>query len=156
MSWSKGLLVGAAAGAAGTIALNAITYLDMALQGRATSSTPEHTVEKVAEKAHLPIPGDDETRDNRISGLGPLLGIAAGVGVGAALGLFQSSGWRPSFHATSVAAAAGAMVAGNAPMSLLGITDPREWSAVDWASAVIPHIAYGAVTAYVLESAGRP
>ena len=35
-----GLLSGAAAGAAGTTALNVITYLDIALRGRPTSSTP--------------------------------------------------------------------------------------------------------------------
>jgi hypothetical protein len=36
-----GLLSGAAAGAAGTTALNVITYLDIALRGRPTSTTPE-------------------------------------------------------------------------------------------------------------------
>ena len=39
------VLRGAAAGAAGTTALNAVTYLDMTVRGRGTSSTPEQTVE---------------------------------------------------------------------------------------------------------------
>ena len=76
------LLRGAAAGAAGTSALNAVTYLDMVVRGRGTSSTPEQTVELLAEKAHVQIPGDDEKRSNRVQGLGPLTGLAAGVGVG--------------------------------------------------------------------------
>ena len=37
------LLRGAAAGAAGSTALNAVTYLDMVVRGRGTSSTPERT-----------------------------------------------------------------------------------------------------------------
>src|SRR3954451_10057427 len=75
-------LRGAAAGAAGTTALNAVTYLDMVVRGRGTSSTPEDTVEKLAEKAHREIPGQAETRSNRVQGLGPLMGLVAGVGVG--------------------------------------------------------------------------
>jgi len=58
MNALQGLLRGAAAGAAGTTALNAVTYLDMVLRGRGTSSTPEDTVEKLSDKTHLPVPGD--------------------------------------------------------------------------------------------------
>jgi hypothetical protein len=36
-------------------------------------------------------------------------------------------------------------------MSLLGVTDPRSWSTTDWASDVVPHLAYGFVTALALE-----
>src|SRR4051812_13029938 len=74
---------GVAAGAAGTTALNATTYLDMALRGRPSSSTPQESVEALADKTGLGIPGDGDKRDNRLSGLGPLLGILAGAGSGA-------------------------------------------------------------------------
>ena len=47
MTAARGILAGAAAGAAGTTALNLIAYLDMTLRGRGASSTPEDTVEKV-------------------------------------------------------------------------------------------------------------
>jgi hypothetical protein len=40
----KHILRGVAAGAAGTTALNAVTYLDMVLRGRGASSTPEESV----------------------------------------------------------------------------------------------------------------
>src|ERR671932_1232654 len=72
-------LRGAAAGAAGTTALNAVTYLDMTVRGRGTSSTPEQTVEKLAEKAHVGIPGEGEEREHRVQGLGPLTGLVAGA-----------------------------------------------------------------------------
>ncbi len=75
-------LLGAAAGAAGTTALNVVTYLDMAVRGRPASSTPEQTVEKLSEKAHVPVPGEGDTRQNRLQGLGPLTGLVAGIGSG--------------------------------------------------------------------------
>src|ERR671926_155446 len=87
-------LRGAAAGAAGTTALNAVTYLDMAGRGRASSSTPEQTVEALAGKAHGQIPRDRETRQNRVQGLGPLTGLVAGVGIGVLVGLLRAAGFR--------------------------------------------------------------
>src|SRR3954449_3653424 len=78
------MLRGAAAGAAATTALNAVTYLDMTIRGRGASSTPEETVEKLAATAHVDIPGDAEHRQHRVQGLGPLTGLVAGVGVGMA------------------------------------------------------------------------
>jgi hypothetical protein len=49
MTW--GLWRGAAAGAAGTTALNAATYLDMAMRGRSTSSAPQDLVKAAADRA---------------------------------------------------------------------------------------------------------
>lgn len=144
------ILKGAAAGAAGTTALNATTYLDMAVRGRPTSSTPEDTVEKLAGVAHLSIPGEGESRDNRLAGLGPLSGIATGVGVGAVLGLIRAAGWRPSVAVGAVAATVLALLGANGPMTALGITDPRTWSPQDWVADVVPHVAYGVVTAATL------
>jgi hypothetical protein len=85
MSLQRGLVIGAAAGAAGTTALNAVTYLDMAVRGRAASRTPENTVNKLASVAHVSIPGDDEARENRVAGLGPLTGLVAYGAVTAAV-----------------------------------------------------------------------
>ena len=138
-------LRGAAAGAAGTTALNAVSYLDMAVRGRATSSTPEDTVQKLAEKAHVDIPGDEEHRRNRVQGLGPLAGLVAGIGVGVVTGLLRAAGFRSSKPVGTLLTTAGALVVGNGPMTVLGITDPRTWSATDWASDVVPHLAYGVV-----------
>jgi hypothetical protein len=145
------VLLGAAAGAAGTTALNMLTYVDMAARGRPASSTPETTVEKISEVTHVPIPGDEDTRENRISGLGPLTGQLAGVGIGALLGLTRAAGWRPGFGVSTVVATVGAMVGTSGPMTLLGVTDPRTWPAKSWVVDIVPHLAYGAVTAAVME-----
>ncbi|MGY1734326.1 hypothetical protein ACI798_22715 [Geodermatophilus sp. SYSU D01045] len=147
---------GAAAGAAGSTALNAVTYLDMTVRGRGTSSTPEQTVEKLAEKAHVPIPGDDETRQNRVQGLGPMTGLVAGVGVGVVVGLVRASGFRSQPLVGTLLTTLGVLVAANGPMTALGITDPRSWSATDWVSDLVPHLVYGAVVKTTMDAFDRP
>lgn len=145
-------LRGAAAGAAATTALNAATYLDMALRGRGASSTPEQSVEGLLDKLGLDLPGEEEARSNRVSALGSLLGLATGVSVGSAYGAVTSLTGRPRPLAGTVLAAVAAVLAGNGPMALLGVTDPRTWSAGDWLSDLLPHAAYGAVLAAVLDA----
>ena len=148
-------LRGAAAGAAGSTALNAVTYLDMAVRGRASSSTPEDTVEKLAEKAHVSIPGDEATRRNRLQGLGPILGLVGGIGVGVVVGLTRAPGLRSRPLAGTLLTTAGVLVVANGPMTALGITDPRTWSATDWLSDVLPHLAYGAVVKTTMDAFDR-
>ncbi|GGO90297.1 hypothetical protein [Wenjunlia tyrosinilytica] len=147
----RGLLSGAAAGAVGTTALDVVTYLDMVTRGRPTSSTPEDSIEALSRTSHIPVPGDDATRANRVAGLGALTGLFAGVGVGAVLGLTQSAGWRPRRFMLGLAATALVLAAGNGPMTVLGVTDPKTWSATDWVSDLVPHAAYGVTTAWVLQ-----
>jgi hypothetical protein len=142
----RNLLLGAAAGAAGTTALNAVTYLDMAMRGRGTSSTPEQTVAAAAAKAGVDIPGEGEVRDNRLQGLGALSGIATGVAVGAVVATMDGLGLRPGRLGGSLLSGALAMAASDVSMTRLGVTDPRTWSAPDWAADVVPHFAYGLVT----------
>jgi hypothetical protein len=149
------VLRGAAAGAAGSTALNAVTYLDMVARGRGTSSTPEQTVEALAQKAHVPIPGDEQTRSNRVQGLGPMTGLVAGVGVGVAVGLVRAAGYRSQPLVGTLLTTLGVLVAANGPMTVLGITDPRTWSATDWASDVVPHLAYGAVVKATMDAFDR-
>lgn len=146
---------GLAAGAAGTTALNTASYLDMVLRGRPTSSTPEDTVEALSETAHVAVPGTGEARDNRVAGLGPLTGIAAGLGVGAALGAARAAGWRPGLAQATVVSTVAVELAGNGPMTLLGVTDPRTWPAKSWVADLVPHLAYGVVTATVLDALSR-
>jgi hypothetical protein len=148
------VLRGAVAGAAGTSALNAVTYLDMVVRGRASSSTPERTVEALAAKAHVPIPGDEQTRSNRVEGLGPLTGLAAGIGVGVLTGLVRATGFRSRPLVGTGLISAGVLVAGNGPMTALGITDPRTWSTTDWVSDVVPHVVYAAVVKTTMDAFG--
>ena len=151
MDLLRGFILGGLAGAAGTTALNTVTYLDMVWRARPASSTPETTVEKLSELTGIPVPGNEEQRQNRVAGLGPLTGLAVGVGVGAVLGAARGMGFRSGLLSGTVLAAAAALLGSNGPMTALGISDPRKWSFVDWASDLIPHMVYGAVTAAALQ-----
>jgi len=102
-------------------------------------------VEKLSDKAHVPVPGEGDARQNRVAGLGPLTGLVAGVGGG------RAAGWRPELVVSDLLATVGALIGSNAPMTVLGVTDPRTWAATDWVADVVPHVVYGAVTAWVLQ-----
>ncbi|WP_285247696.1 MULTISPECIES: hypothetical protein [unclassified Pseudarthrobacter] len=121
-----------------------MTYLDMVLRGRPGSSTPEKSVRKVAEVFGIRLQGSEKEQENRVAGLGPLVGVGAGLAAGIAAAGLRTAGWRPGRTAGTVAASAMALLAGNAPMIVLRVTDPRQWSVADWAADIIPHLAFGA------------
>ncbi|MEU7502593.1 MULTISPECIES: hypothetical protein [Streptomyces] len=150
----RSIVRGCAAGAAGTTALNALSYLDMALRGRPSSSAPEDVVEKITEKAGHPVPESDG-RDNRLAGLGALTGIAVGVGTGAAVALLYRAGVRPPGRLGGPATGALAMVLTDTPIAGLGISDPRTWSPADWTADALPHLGYGLVTYGLISAAHR-
>ncbi|MFJ4844800.1 MULTISPECIES: hypothetical protein [unclassified Streptomyces] len=147
----RGMLRGAAAGAAGCTALDTVGYLDMVVRGRGASTTPDVTAERLSQAVHVPVPGSPGVRANRVAGLGPLTGIAAGVGMGATLGLLTAAGWRPGNATLTATAGALALIGTNGPMTVLRVTDPRTWSASDWAADLVPHVAYAVVAAAVLK-----
>lgn len=153
-----GILRGAAAGAAGTTALNAATYLDMAVRGRASSSAPQDLVEAVADRADVEIPGHGDERDNRLAGLGPLSGIGVGVVIGAAAGLvlgaLRKRGVTLPAPVPVVLIGAAAMASSDVPLKLFGISDPSDWEAKDWAADALPHLLYGLVTYATIRAAG--
>jgi hypothetical protein len=155
-SIGRSLAHGAIAGTVGTTALNAATYADMAVRGRPASSTPERTVERGADLLGLSIPGDEQQRKARETGLGQLLGTAAGVGVGLLLGALRAGGRPRGAVATLGVAGILAMVAGNGPMTVLSITDPRTWSVTDWVADIVPHVAYAVATTATLGALDRP
>ena len=148
---SRGLVVGAAAGAAGITALNVAGYLDMAVRGRPASSTPEDVVEALSRVTHLPVPGEGERRASRLQGLGAVTGLLSGVGIGALLGAARAAGWRPGPASGAAWATVVALVGTNGPMTVLGVTDPRTWPLSSWIADIVPHLAYGAVTGLVLD-----
>ena len=61
------------------------------------------------------------------------------------------TGAQAPFAVRALAAGLGANVGSVAPMTALGVDDPREWSASSWLSDLVPHLAYGVVTALVFE-----
>lgn len=143
---------GLAAGAAGTVALNVASYLDMAVRGRGSSSAPAQTAGKLADKAGVDLADegpDRETAENRRSGLGALMGYVTGLGVGAAYGALRSAIGPVSRPVAAAGLTLAATLGSAGPMTLLGVTDPRQWDAKSWAMDIGPHLAYGIVTVVV-------
>lgn len=156
---TRPFLAGLAAGAAGTTILNLVTYLDMVARARPASTTPEATVRRTEELTGVDLSSDGPDSDeasNRRAGLGALLGIAAGLGTGAAYGLVRGrlDGVPLALRGAGVALAANVGTTG--PMAAFGITDPLSWSSSSWISDLVPHLAYGLTTAAVFDMiAGR-
>lgn len=149
----RGLLRGAAAGAAGVTVLDTVTYLDMVLRGRPASTSPERLVKRLADKAGVAVPGTRTQRSNRFSAAGALAGIGTGVGLGALAGLARSAGLRLPTALGGPVLGVAAMVASDTPLAALGISDPRTWSRDDWLGDAIPHLAYGLATHATLAAA---
>ncbi|MFF4487893.1 hypothetical protein ACFY0F_15605 [Streptomyces sp. NPDC001544] len=141
---TKGML----AGAAGTVALNMVTYGDMLLRGRSSSGMPAQVADRLADRVGVGL-GDGETGEHREEAAGALLGYATGLGVGAAYGLLRrGDGSLPAMAAGPLLGAA-AMAGSDVPATALGVTDPTSWSLTSWLSDVAPHLAYGLTTACV-------
>ncbi|HEY4421498.1 MAG TPA: hypothetical protein VGN22_18370 [Pseudonocardia sp.] len=153
------LLAGLAAGAAGTTALDAVSYLDMLQRARPASTTPEETARRVEDALHLSLSTegpDSDAAANRRTALGALLGIAAGLATGVAYGFVRPRLGRVPFAALGAGAGLVANVGTTGPMVLLGVTDPRTWSASSWLSDFFPHLAYGLAAAGSFELMWRP
>ena len=151
------LLRGAASGAVGTTVLNTVTYSDMLLRGRPSSSVPANAAGILAEGvgiAPLRTGSDERKAEHRREAAGALLGYATGVGVGmvAAVALDHSRGEHLIRNGALLGLAA--MATGDGPIVLAGVSDPRTWSPADWLSDIIPHVAYGLATAAALRSFG--
>ncbi|MFI9589445.1 hypothetical protein [Nonomuraea sp. NPDC052265] len=83
------LVKGLIAGAAGTTALNTVSYLDMLVRARAASSTPRQAVEKLSDLTHTDL-GDGDRAANRTEALGSLMGYATGIAYGVLSGRRRS------------------------------------------------------------------
>lgn len=150
-------LIGAAAGAIGTVALNATTYTDMALRGRAASSVPSQAAGQLAEKLGIDLSAEGEERDgptaqNRQSGLGALQGYVVGFGIGAAYGVVRPRLGDVSVPLAGLGLALAAMAGSDAPSAALGVVDPTTWPASTWAMDLGFHLPYGLVTAVAYET----
>jgi uncharacterized membrane protein len=141
----KKLIRGAVAGAAGTTALNAVGYADMALRGRPASSTPARVAEQLARRLGGTIPRSGAARQNRLEGLGALAGIATGAGVGALAGQLRAAVRRLGPLAGPAVIGGAAMLVTDLTTATLGVSDPRTWDAASWLSDIVPHLAFGAV-----------
>jgi hypothetical protein len=153
----RGVVGGVIGGAAGTAALNAVTYADMIIRGRPASDAPAELVGRVAERTGVDAVESSNTEDaaaNRRSGLGAVSGYATGLAVGAAYGLARGMGIRPPLALGALMMGAGAMAASDGPLAAMGVANPQGWSASDWTSDVVPHLAFGLVGAAVCHRMG--
>jgi hypothetical protein len=154
----RGLILGAIAGAAGTLALDIASYADMALRGRAASDTPAEVMRRLAAKvgiAFLSVPSDDadDATKNRRSALGAIAGYKIGIILGALYGLASYPSTKERGIAMrSFVLCALAMAASDVPATMLEVTNPAEWGTSGWLSDIVPHLAYGVVTAAVFET----
>ncbi|MFQ1003831.1 hypothetical protein [Modestobacter sp. SSW1-42] len=149
---TRGLL----AGAAGTTALTAATYLDMTYRGRPASTVPEQTVQALLAATGQRLTGSGTEKASRATGLGALLGIANGLTVGVVSSVVRSAGVRMPFPVGTVVKGAASMATTDVPVALLGVSDPRTWSREDWLADALPHLAYGAAVQAVVQSLPTP
>jgi hypothetical protein len=155
------LLIGAAAGAAGTAALNIVTNCDMALRGRPASQMPAQLAKDLSERAGISLvsaPSEDpednkakkaraEEIENRSSGLGALMGYATGLGLGVLFGVFRPRLRGLPLPIAAAGLAAAAMTLGDGPALAFGETKLGDWTAESWLADIVPHAIYGLVTA---------
>ncbi|MHA6625136.1 hypothetical protein ACU61A_06910 [Pseudonocardia sichuanensis] len=151
----SGLLRGAAAGAAGTTALTTATYVDTAVRARPPSDAPEQVVAALADASGVTVPGGRRERARRLTALGALTGTATGVGLGGLAGVARAAGVRLPTPVGGPLLGLAAMAAADGPLAVLRISDPRRWSAVDWAGDAVPHLLYGCTTHATLVAISR-
>lgn len=148
------LLWGAAAGAAGTTALNAVTYGDMLVRGRASSGAPTQVAGILANNTgidSLSNDNEDSTAANRRNAAGALLGYTTGVGIGVAYAAMRTGGGKVSPVGAGVLLGLAATASSDVPIALTGVSDPRTWSRSAWLTDLVPHLAYGLTTAATFE-----
>ena len=92
---------------------------------------------------------DDKVAQDRQSWLGALMGYATGLEIGAAYRLVRPHLEGVSIPLTGIGIAT--MVGSDVPAITLEVTDRTTWELYNWASGIIPHLAYGLVTAVAYE-----
>lgn len=146
------LAAGLIGGAVGTLALDAVSYGDMLLQGRSPSDLPGQAAARLAKSAGIDLGADQsEQGANRRSALGALLGYATGVAIGCVYSLARDR-FDGRWPVAGLEVGLVAMLSANGPMVAQGLTDPRTWGIGGWISDIVPHVAYGLATAAVVET----
>ncbi len=150
-------LIGTVAGAVGTVALNVTTYVDMAIRGRQASSAPSKMVNTLAKLVGISSSSQDgssqdQTTQQRESGLGALFGYVNGLGTGLAYGLLRSQLDNVPIPLASIGVGLTAMAASDVPLIALRATDPKTWGFSGWVADIIPHLIYGLVTVTTYEA----
>jgi len=90
--------------------------------------------------------------EQRLSGLGAIMGYAVGLGIGTAYGLLRPLARGVPTPLAGIAVGLAAMAASDVPSVAVGATDPKDWGASGWAADIIPHLAYGWMTALAYDA----
>ena len=143
--------LGLVAGAAGTMALDIATYLDMAIRGRAASEVPSKLAGEIVDSMGVSL-GRGETAANRRTGVGALLGYATGIGIAVVYSVLRPRVEHVPFPVTAAAVGLSAMAASDVTATAYGVTNPKEWGLVGWASDIFFHLIYGYITVAVFEA----
>lgn len=149
------VLRGVAAGSVGTVTLNVVTYADMFLRGRPASEVPAQLAGHLAGEAgaKLDFGGDAEEQVyHRQEALGALLGYATGLGIGAIYGGLRPHLGNMSLVTASLGLGLGAMAVSDIPLAVTRVSDPRTWGAAGWVADLVPHLAYGLMTAVTYQA----
>lgn len=139
------------------MALDMTSFADMARSGRKASDLPAQLVEALAARAGIdglapPAERKDDTTKNRQAAVGALMGYGVGLGIGAAYGTIRPSARNIPWPFMGLLLGAAAMAAADVPMVRFGLTDPKTWGVEGWIGDIVPHAAYGLVTAWAYES----
>ncbi|MFL5625234.1 MAG: hypothetical protein ACJ788_06510 [Ktedonobacteraceae bacterium] len=148
-------LRGMVAGAMGTVALDITTYMDMAIRGRSSSNASSELIHTIAEKIRLPLSSQDQTAQNRESGLGALLGYVNGLGTGSIYGMLRSRFGEIPIPLAGTIVGLTAMAASDVPLVTLGVSNPKTWGISGWLADLIPHLVYGIVTVATYETLSK-
>ena len=143
----KRLVLAAAAGAAGTTALNAVTYLDMVPAAPPVQRHPRADRDRTGQPQR---PSDPR---HRAGSAAPAAGPRRAEWPRDRRAP-QDAGRRPAPGRAAARTGARVRRAGPVPAMLAsdlaltrpGSTDPPSWDAVSWASDAVPHLAHGAAT----------
>jgi drug/metabolite transporter (DMT)-like permease len=150
----RSIVTGAIAGAAGELALNVVTYGDMLVRARPSSSMPAKVAGRLTDAAGIELaqPGErPEKAEIRREAVGALLGYGMAVATAIASVFVRRAGLRLPAPMAGVAIGATAMVVSDSIATALGVTDPKRWKTSDWISDIVPHAVYGIVTALTVE-----
>ncbi len=151
----RNVMLGLVAGAAGTEALNIVSYLDMAIRGRPASRVPAQLVDTVARELNIDLSagsGDPAAVEARETAIGALLGYLNGLTLGVLYGALRPGMRDVSQPLAGATLGALAMAASDIPAVALGVTNPKEWGLAGWLADIVPHMAYGLVTTLVFET----
>jgi hypothetical protein len=143
--------LGVIAGAAGTLALDVATYLDMAIRGRAASDVPADLAGELMDSLGVRL-GSGDTAAHRRSALGALFGYTTGIGLSVLYGVLRPRLEDVPLPISAAAVGLGAMALSDATAIAYDVTNPAEWGVMGWASDIFFHLIYGYITVAVYEA----